>query len=251
MFKKIKFHPCSNTFHLYWAIWEWCTKLHEELLIFVDRFRKISFSCGYTQRQRLSVLTDGGKTRRILQICEDMENKWGEDRQERQGGDKGRRGAKVLLKDGRMSDSEERLRENMRVWIVSFTASFSQRERSKHEIQLGRKWQQWKHGNSWMTSKTLEKHCFQVMCNSCHIIRRMQYSVTSITVYTITVWDESHKENISHNCTVKKLLNVVLRHCLQEKHHVMIQETWSSAASYVKVKVWVIACGDLLPLAHW
>lgn len=90
-------------------------------------------------------------------------NKWGEDSQGRQGGDKGRRGAKVPLKDGRRSCSEEHLWDNTNVWIVSFTASLAQREGSEYETQLGRKWQQWKHSNSWMTSNTLEKHCFQVI----------------------------------------------------------------------------------------
>lgn len=40
----------------------------------------------------------------------------------RQLGDKGRRGAKVVQRDRRMSDSEEHLRDNMHVCIVSFTA---------------------------------------------------------------------------------------------------------------------------------
>ena len=91
------------------------------------------FSCGYTLRRRRLLLTDGRKTGRILQIRKDTENKWGEDSQERQeGGDKGRRGAKVLLKDGGgVSDNEERRRDNTGAWIVSFRGIYaSQRERA-------------------------------------------------------------------------------------------------------------------------
>lgn len=120
----------SNTFHPRCAIWGAVRQAAwETFSLFVDRYG-IPFSCGYTLRRRLLLLTDGRKTGRILQIREDTENKWGEDSQERQGGDKGRRGAKVPLKDGGMSDNEEHRRDNAGVWIVSFLSTFaSQRER--------------------------------------------------------------------------------------------------------------------------
>lgn len=120
----------SNTFHPRCAIWGAVRQAPwETFSLFVDRYG-IPFSCGYTLRRRLLLLTDGRKTGRILQIRGDTENKWGEDSQERQGGDKGRRGAKVPLKDGGMSDNEEHRRDNAGVWIVSFLSTFaSQRER--------------------------------------------------------------------------------------------------------------------------
>lgn len=120
----------SNTFHPRCAIWGAVRQAPwETFSLFVDRYG-IPFSCGYTLRRRLLLLTDGRKTGRILQIRGDTENKWGEDSQERQGGDKGRRGAKVPLKDGGMSDNEEHRRDNAGVWIVSFLSTFaSQSER--------------------------------------------------------------------------------------------------------------------------
>lgn len=120
----------SNTFHPRCAIWGAVRQAAwETFSLFVDRYG-IPFSCGYTLRRRLLLLTDGRKTGRILQIRGDTENKWGEDSQERQGGDKGRRGAKVPLKDGGMSDNEEHRRDNAGVWIVSFLSTFaSQSER--------------------------------------------------------------------------------------------------------------------------
>lgn len=120
----------SNTFHPRCAIWGAVRQAPwETFSLFVDRYG-IPFSCGYTLRRRLLLLTDGRKTGRILQIRGDTENKWGEDSQERQGGDKGRRGAKVPLKDGGMSDNEEHRRDNAGVWIVSFRSIYaSQSER--------------------------------------------------------------------------------------------------------------------------
>lgn len=80
------------------------------------------------------------------------------------------RGREEDIKEG----EEQRFYWRTRGWVtvriicscvVCFFHSItvSQRERFEYETQLERKWQQWKHRNSWMTSKALEKHCFQVI----------------------------------------------------------------------------------------
>ena len=68
-----------------------------------------------------------------------MENKREGASQERQGGDKRRRGAKVLLKDRRMIDREEHLGKNTHVWVLSLAAIVLSKEKDvNRETKLGR-----------------------------------------------------------------------------------------------------------------
>lgn len=178
----------------------------------------------------------GGKQGGFLQIWGDMVNKWGEDSQQRQGGGyKGGRGAKVLLKDTEMSDSEDHLLvcglflsqyhcvSKGKIWIwnpAGEKVTAVKTQKLLNDIQ-----------GSW---KTLFSSYFSP-CNSCNCT---EYSFTSICIKH-TAWDESHEENLSESL-------ITAWKGYQMPHYSAVYKTntvsWFKRSDPVQEVVWKLKC---------
>ena len=167
----------------------------ETFSLFVDRYG-IPFSCGRTRRQRLLLLTDGRKTRRILQVL----RRHGEQMRGRQPGEAGRR-----WREERSKGSTEG-RGNEWQWGASAGERCVDRVFSQHlcvsKGKDGSRKPSWGESDFSGEEETLQwhprllkKHSFQAfffyLCNSCHVMQLDVILNSQPRPYTSRAYDRS------------------------------------------------------------